>query len=118
MKTLIKFIFFSFLVAPLFSQVVVNEGQRVEMAGTADGSQPFTIQFYKKSTTDILIFTGQTYIISSASPADSGDYYIVVSNALGSTTSPITTLVVNPLPSSATAPSRIYIEVGEKKSFL
>ena len=68
------------------SSAIVAAGQPVTLNTTADGTAPFSYQWYKDGS----ILTGatnSTYAISSFQAANAGTYYSVVSNSAGSTTS-------------------------------
>jgi hypothetical protein len=67
------------------------EGEPVTLRVIAEGAVPLTYQWYKDGST----LPGRRYAlltIDSATPADAGAYYVVVSNSLASLTSLVATL--------------------------
>jgi glucose/arabinose dehydrogenase len=81
--------------------LTVAEGEAVTFAVSVLGSTPLEYQ-WEKDGTEILNATDATYFIN-ASPADEGDYRVVVSNDAGNTISNIATLSVisNALPTAS-----------------
>lgn len=60
------------------------DGSPVQMYAKADGLEPVTYTWFKEGDK---IGTGNIYTIASASPADSGIYYVEASNPVGTTRS-------------------------------
>ena len=97
----------------------VTVGQAVSIAVAADGTTPFTYQWYKGSSA-ITGATSATYSISSAQLSDAGNYYAVVANSAGSTTSDLAVLTVNAgtsAPVFTTQPSSQTVTAGSSVTF-
>ncbi|HYG10524.1 MAG TPA: PQQ-dependent sugar dehydrogenase, partial [Pyrinomonadaceae bacterium] len=81
----------------------VAAGQPVTFTASASGSTPLTFQ-WQRNNVDIPGANGESYTISSASLADNGaQFRVVTTNAFGSATSNSATLTVtstNPVPSA------------------
>ncbi|MEO6996241.1 MAG: immunoglobulin domain-containing protein, partial [Lacunisphaera sp.] len=73
------------------------EGQSVLFTAVAGGIGPISYQ-WRKSGANIAGANTATLALTNLVPADAGNYDIVVSNYLGSTTSSTAILAVNPLP--------------------
>ena len=71
------------------------ENESVAFWVTANGAVPMTYQWYKNGSA-LPGRTHATLVIDSASPADGGNYRVVVSNSFGSVTSHVATLYVVP----------------------
>ncbi len=94
-------------------------GQSVTFSVTAAGTSPFTYQWYKNSAV-IAGATAATYTISSVQTTDAGNYYAIVSNSAGSTTSDTATLTVNPAavaPAITTQPVSQTVLTGASVTF-
>ena len=86
----------SFIQQP--QSLTINEGQNAFFSVTVDGGQPITYQWQKSTGGpfgDIPGATGAGYTIPNATPADNGQYHVVVTNPNGSQTSSAATLTVN-----------------------
>lgn len=107
-KLLLAFIL---LVGSVFGQTTqsVNTGQQFTITGTADGTLPFTYAWYKDNVA-VAGATSATYVVASATTANSGVYKLVVTNAIGSAESNTITVTVAPPP--AVAPSNVVIRVS------
>ena len=79
-------------------------GQTVTFSVTAGGTTPLSYQWYKDGAS-ISGATAQTYALAAAQPSDAGNYYAVVFNAAGSTTSDNATLAVATPPAFVTQPA-------------
>jgi sugar lactone lactonase YvrE len=77
----------------LVRAVQLTVGANVKLSVTADGTPPFSYQWFKNSAV-ISGATSATYLISNAQLADAGDYSAVVSNNAGTTTAPSASLTV------------------------
>lgn len=77
-------------------------GKRVTLSVAANGTSPFNYQ-WKKDGVNIGGAVANTYVIQSALAYDAGSYTVVVSNAAGSTTSDVGTLIVTTLSGNAMA---------------
>lgn len=108
MKLIASVLFALVLAASAYAQsFTANVGQTVEFAVTADGTQPFTYQWFFAPTgtgataaTPIAGATGQELTIGPLTLAHAGIYYVRVSNSAGSTTSSNVIFTVAPLPPS------------------
>ena len=76
----------------------VNAGQSVTFSVTASGSGALTYQWFKNGTA-IGSATSAFYTISSTTSTDAGNYWVVVTDSFGNTTSSTYTLTVSqPVP--------------------
>jgi Domain of unknown function (DUF4082)/Immunoglobulin domain/FG-GAP-like repeat len=94
-------------------------GQSVTFSVTANGTVPFTYQWYKNSAA-IAGATAATCSISSVQTSDAGSYSATVSNSAGSTSSDTATLVVNPAavaPTITTQPASQTVVAGASVTF-
>lgn len=100
------------LALPCHAQVSATAaaGQRVTISATADGTPPFSYQWYKMLSLtsvagmEIAGETGPSYVIPSVKAADAGTYFATVSNpASGGNQSDTATLTVNPMLATLTA---------------
>ena len=91
--------------------VSIGAGQTLMVRGVANGAAPLTLEWYKvPGTTPLAGQTNATLIISNAAVADSGDYYLVARNALGTSQSPNCTVTVSAIPVSiATNPTNTTV---------
>lgn len=71
-------------------------GQNVTLSVTADGTAPFSYQWFKNAVA-IDGATAASYAIVSVKAVDAGAYTVVVLNSAGSTTSDTATLTINPM---------------------
>jgi hypothetical protein len=78
------------------STLTIDEGKPVEISVTADGTQPFTYQWFKFGD-PIPGATAVKLVIAKPVVNDSGTYTVRVSNAVGSTLSDDAVLTVKPL---------------------
>jgi hypothetical protein len=116
--TLIGAVFFATLSAQASTGTVVV-GQSVTLSVAADGTVPFSYQWYKNSAT-IKGATAATYSINSVQTTDAGSYYAIVSNSAGNTTSDTATLTVNPAnlaPTITTQPASQTVLTGASVTF-
>jgi len=72
----------------------VNEGDNVTFTVVADGTPSLSYQ-WKKGAANVGT-NSPSYTITGATPADDGNYTVVVSNGCGNTTSSVATLTVTP----------------------
>jgi hypothetical protein len=94
-------------------------GQTVTFSVTADGTFPFTYQWYKDGS-DITGATGGTYSISSVQLTDAGTYSVVVTNSAGFATSDGAILTVSSAavaPSFTTRPASQTVTTGASVTF-
>lgn len=73
--------------------MTVAVGQKVSIEVTAEGSQPFTYQWYKNGTA-IANATSSTYVINSVATTDGATYTATVTNSIDTTTSDTAVLTV------------------------
>lgn len=76
------------------STATVVAGRTARFSVSADGSAPFSYQWFKNNA-PIAGAVGNTYVIEAATAADAGTYTVSVSNAAGSTLSDPAVLTVN-----------------------
>jgi Immunoglobulin domain/CARDB len=91
-------------------------GQAVTFSVSADGTSPFSYQWYKNSVA-ISGATSSSYTLSACAACDTGTYYVVVSNLAGSTTSDNAVLTVNTAPAITTQPTNQAATVGASVTF-
>lgn len=94
-------------------------GQSVTFTVSADGTAPFSYQWYK-GTSAIAGATSDTYSIAALATADAANYYAVVTNAAGSTNSDVAQLNVSPAtvaPSITSQPTGQTVTVGQNATF-
>ena len=118
--------FLTFIVAGIFfqnfaaaSQLSVTTGQSVQLAVSAQGTQPFTYQ-WRKNGTAISNATAANYSLTAVTTADAGSYSVAISNAAGSTVSDNATLTVNAAliaPAITTQPTSLTVTAGQSASF-
>jgi DNA/RNA endonuclease G (NUC1) len=87
------------------SSKAVNTGTNAGLSVGAVGTAPLTYQWRKGGAPisdggNVTGTTSATLLFSGATPANAGDYDVVVTNGLGFATSTIATLTVNPPPPS------------------
>lgn len=100
---------------PSGADVVV--GTPVTFSYTALGTQPFTQEWYKEGSSDVL-GTEPTLVLTNAQIAESGEYFVKVSNAGGdSTSSKVILNVVTPIPSFSDHPDMAAVTVGANVTF-
>lgn len=73
----------------------IGEGDAITLSVTADGTPPLTYQ-WKRNGQNVPGATGTTLPFDVATPADSGDYTVTVTNASDSVTSAVAKVVVLP----------------------
>ncbi len=115
---LIGAIFFTDVAAQA-SSATVTAGQLVNLTATADGTAPFTYQWYKDGSI-LTGATGQTYAINSFQAANAGTYYSVVMNSVGSTTSENAVLTLGTAtaaPVFTTQPTSQTVTAGSSVTF-
>ncbi|HEU5080685.1 MAG TPA: DUF4082 domain-containing protein [Opitutaceae bacterium] len=101
------------------ASVSATAGQSATFAVAADGTAPFTYQWYKNNTA-ISGATAASYTIAALTTADAGNYTAVVKNSAGSTTSDVAALSVAAAmiaPSITTQPSSVSVTAGKAASF-
>jgi hypothetical protein len=93
-------------------------GQSITFAVSADGTTPFSYQWFKNGAM-IAGATGATYSISGVQATDAGDYYASVSNSAGSATSDTATILVETpvAPTITTQPAGQTVVAGASATF-
>ena len=94
-------------------------GQAVTFSVTADGTAPFTYQWYKDGVS-ITGATSASYVISCAQLTDAGTYYVIVSNSAGSATSDnavLTVILPSVAPAFTTQPLSQFVTAGAAVTF-
>lgn len=94
----------------------VTQGANVAFTIAAEGATPITYQ-WRKDGVDIPGATTNFLALNAVTPADAADYTVVATNAFGSDTSNVATLVVNVPPSFSANPSNQTITSGDNASF-
>jgi glucose/arabinose dehydrogenase len=108
--------------APIISQQptspTVSDGQPAMFSVTATGEAPLSYQ-WQRNGVNIAGATSATYALAAAGLVDNGALFdVVVSNAIGSATSGLTALVVNPVPITFTQqPANQTILAGQPSTF-
>ncbi len=100
--------------------VTVIPGQDATFSVAADGSEPFTYQWYYNTTTPVLGATDSTLILGGVQPGDAGSYSVLVSNPVGSVISSNAILTVNTNPVAPlfiTQPASRTVQPGEDVGF-
>jgi len=85
--------------------VTVDSGEAVALNVVADGSQPLRYQWYLNGTNALAGATSRRFNITNAQPVHSGNYTVVVTNALGSITSRVAVVTVLAVPPRITSQS-------------
>ncbi len=94
----------------------VTVGQNVTLSVSATGTPPLTYQWYKDAL-PLAGATGVTLGLTDIRLTDAGDYYVVVTNTLGSAQSRIAILTVLVPPSIVTQPQSQAIALGDPVEF-
>jgi len=97
------------------ASVVQCSGTNVTFSVTASGSG-ITYQ-WRKNGSNITGATGSTYTLNNITPADAGNYIVVVTGTCGAVTSNVATLTVNTPPVITVQPSSTSACVGAPASF-
>jgi len=74
----------------------VTAGQTAVFTVVASGTTPLSYQWYLHTSTPLDGATNSTLAVANAQTNDAGGYSVIVSNSLGSATSAVATLTVNP----------------------
>ncbi len=109
------------LVAPSITQpptnLTVAAGATANFAVVAGGSQPLSYQ-WRLGGADLGGATSAGLSIPGAQPANGGGYSVVVSNAAGSVTSVVATLIVLVPPAIVTQPTNLTVIAGANAAFV
>jgi PKD repeat protein/subtilisin-like proprotein convertase family protein len=95
----------------------VSLGAEAVFETEASGAPPLSWQ-WRFNGTDIADATGSAFSRTNAQCADAGQYEVVVTNFLGSTTSSVATLTVVAPPVIVSGPSSQSLAVGQDATFL
>jgi hypothetical protein len=95
------------LLANLVSAITPTVGAKITFYATADGTEPMSWQWYKNGV-PIPNATGPTWVILSATLADSGTYRVKASNIAGSADSADEVLVIEPATPPPARPKAPY----------
>jgi hypothetical protein len=98
------------------NSVIAMPGQAVTLTVNASGTAPLQYQWYLNAT-PVAGATSSTLTWASASVAQSGSYYVVVSGTLGSVTSNTVTVSIGTAPVIATQPSPLTVASGQGAAF-
>ena len=90
----------------------VCEGEPVFFAATVNGTAPLEYQ-WQKDGVDLPGETSDTLSIAAATPADAGDYVLVITNGCGTESSAPATLTVEAAPAIVADPVDASLCVGE-----
>ncbi|EEF60560.1 beta strand repeat-containing protein [Pedosphaera parvula] len=96
--------------------LVVNPGDPASFTVAADGSPAATFQWWFAGA-PIADATDSTFALASAQPNQSGNYWVVASNAAGSVTSSIVSLTVNIPAGIAQQPVSQSVTLGGNATF-
>lgn len=94
---------------------VCDQGS-VSLSVSAIGTEPFTYQ-WRLSGADLPGETGSSIVLDPVTPADAGDYDVIVTNECGQATSTTATVVVNTGPSITQGPQPVKICEGSDAVF-
>jgi len=94
----------------------VTPGAPVVLRVTVDASPGPSFQWYFNGAA-IPGATASTYEIPSVRPADAGNYYVVITHALGTYTTPVFTVTVSSLPVLASQPQSQTAVTGARAIF-
>lgn len=95
------------------ASLLVTNGSPATLASAVEGTAPLTAQWYRSGGVAVPGAVSPTLTIGAASPADSGGYYLVVSNTYGTATSSVATLTVVTPPSITAQPTGLTITRGQ-----
>ena len=107
-------------IAPLINtqpaSMVVGIGQNPSFLVIASGTPPLSYQWY--FTNEALANkTSPSLTLNNVQTNQAGDYFVVVTNSLGSVTSVVATLMVVGPPSITTQPTNLTVTVGQSAAF-
>jgi len=75
---------------------IVGEGEIVTLSVSAVGTMPLWYMWYKDPNLLLSVSTNAFLVLGPVTTNDSGNYYVVVTNSLGSVTSSVATITVQP----------------------
>lgn len=98
------------------SSLTATVGQDVTISVTANGTAPFSYQWYRNGSA-ISGATSASYLLDNVDALDSANYYAIVKNRAGSTTSDTANLTVKApaavAPKITTQPSAVTVNLGQ-----
>ena len=95
---------------------VITAGNSVMFSVGADGTAPFTYQWYRGNSS-IAGATAASYTIGAAKASDAGGYKVRVSNSAGSVDSVVATLAVQYPPVITAQPQGLTVNIGATGTF-
>ena len=108
------------LVPPTITQQPLSQtvevGANVRFAVSVNGAGPFTYQ-WQKGGTPLAGQTAASLLLPNVTPADAGEYRVLVTGALGSATSDAALLVVSSPPIISTQPANLSVAIGDNVTF-
>lgn len=93
----------------------VNLGSQITLTVTAAGDSPLTYRWYRNNTS-ISGATSPTYQITSAATGSAGQYFVRVTNPVGSVDSTTVTVVVQTPPTITSQPRSVTVNEGSQVS--
>lgn len=96
--------------------LTVVQGNPATFTVAASGTGPLAYQ-WKHAGTNLPGATAASYVKNNAQPADAGDYFVAITNAVGSTNSVTVTLTVHVPPAITAQPQGTNVNVGEAATF-
>jgi hypothetical protein len=96
-----------------------NIGDTVDFSVSANGGVPFSYQWYFNTNTVLTNQTDSTLTLTNVQPGDAGGYFVIVTNTLGSVTSIVATLTVQPPqpPTISAQPADLNLIAGNPAIF-
>ncbi|MFO1449473.1 MAG: pectinesterase family protein [Opitutaceae bacterium] len=94
----------------------INAGQPATLTVSAYGSAPLTYQ-WRRNGVPIPGATTATLTFAQTTPADGGDYTVVVANGAGTVTSSVAVLTVNSAPVITSQPVGATVSAGQAVTF-
>jgi pectate lyase len=76
--------------------LIAREGQDITFSVVASGAEPLSYQWRFNTNSPIAGATNWNLTLANVGPGDAGGYSVVISNFVGSVTSAVATLIVNP----------------------
>jgi hypothetical protein len=98
------------------SNLTLCVGQQANFSVSATGTAPLTYAWYKDNNLIAGAVTN-SYQISSVITSNAGNYYCVITNSCGSTSSSVKALIVNVTPTISSQSASDSVCLGQSKSF-
>jgi hypothetical protein len=96
--------------------LTVNQGNTATFTVAASGTGPLSYQ-WKHASTNLPGATASSYVKNNAQPSDAGNYFVTITNSVGSTNSVTVTLTVNVPPAITSQPQGTNVNLGESATF-